>query len=127
MGKTLLVRTVARHYRLPMITVNGAELYTAYAGQTEKRLRKVFEKAEQLQPSILFIDEIVSPAINNLHYYSDSCNGQDALCPKRDDAAGSVESRVVAQLLTLMDGLKKRMFETRMQLSPVWPISNYTL
>lgn len=88
-GKTLLARTVARHYDIPLVAVNGGELYTAYAGQTESRLRKVFEKAGKLQPSIVFIDEI------------------DALCPKREDAQ-STESRVVAQLLTLMDGLRQR-------------------
>lgn len=78
-GKTLLVRTVSRyesilpfamlaihclivtprHYDIPMVTVNGGELYTAYAGQTESRLRKVFDKAGKIQPSIVFIDEIV--------------------------------------------------------------------
>jgi SpoVK/Ycf46/Vps4 family AAA+-type ATPase len=48
-----------RHYEVPLVAVNGGELYTAYAGQTESRLRKVFEKASRLQPSIVFIDEIV--------------------------------------------------------------------
>lgn len=62
-GKTLLARTVARHYDIPLVAVNGGELYTAYAGQTESRLRKVFEKAGKLQPSIVFIDEIVRPGM----------------------------------------------------------------
>jgi SpoVK/Ycf46/Vps4 family AAA+-type ATPase len=66
-GKTLLARTVARHYDIPLVAVNGGELYTAYAGQTESRLRKVFEKAGKLQPSIVFIDEIVRPGMT-LHF-----------------------------------------------------------
>ncbi len=89
-GKTLLAKAVANETNAHFIVINGPEIMSKYYGQSEANLRKKFEEAEKNAPSIIFIDEI------------------DAIAPKREDIKGEVERRVVAQLLTLMDGLKSR-------------------
>ncbi len=89
-GKTLLARAVANESDAHFMAINGPEIISKWVGEAEERLRKVFEEAEKNAPSIIFIDEI------------------DAIAPKREEVTGEVERRVVAQLLTLMDGLKKR-------------------
>ncbi|KNC98972.1 AAA family ATPase, CDC48 subfamily [Spizellomyces punctatus DAOM BR117] len=85
-GKTLIARAVAAETRAHVITVNGPEVISKYFGETEARLRDIFDEAAQKAPCIIFIDEI------------------DALCPKRDSSASELEKRIVATLLTLMDG-----------------------
>jgi len=85
-GKTLLASSIAASLQLPLISIDGPSLSSPYHGETEQRLRDVFEEAEDCAPSIIVIDEV------------------DALVPAREDA-GEVERRVVATLLTLMDGL----------------------
>jgi len=70
--------------------VNGPEIMNKFYGESEKRIRQIFEEASEKSPSIIFIDEI------------------DAIAPKREETHGEVERRVVAQLLTMMDGLNKR-------------------
>lgn len=85
-GKTLLASSIAASLRLPLINIDGPSLSSPYHGETEQRLRDVFKQAEECAPSIVVIDEV------------------DALVPAREDA-GEVERRVVATLLTLMDGL----------------------
>lgn len=85
-GKTLLASSIAASLQLPLISIDGPSLSSPYHGETEQRLREVFEEAEECAPSIIVIDEV------------------DALVPAREDA-GEVERRVVATLLTLMDGL----------------------
>lgn len=85
-GKTLLASSIAASLRLPLISIDGPSLSSPYHGETEQRLRDVFREAEECAPSIVVIDEV------------------DALVPAREDA-GEVERRVVATLLTLMDGL----------------------
>ncbi|MBA2862488.1 CDC48 family AAA ATPase [Methanococcus maripaludis] len=89
-GKTLLAKAVANEAGANFYTINGPELMSKYVGETEENLRKIFEEAEENSPSIIFIDEI------------------DAVAPKRDEASGEVERRMVAQLLTLLDGLEGR-------------------
>ncbi len=89
-GKTLLARAVAAESRVHFIHLNGPEIMRKFYGESEARLREVFEEAARHAPSILFIDEI------------------DAVAPKRTDVAGEVEKRVVAQLLSLMDGFVSR-------------------
>lgn len=89
-GKTLLAKAVANETQSNFILINGPEIMSKYYGQSEENLRKKFEDAEKNAPSIIFIDEL------------------DAIAPKREDSKGEVERRVVAQLLTLMDGLKSR-------------------
>lgn len=89
-GKTLLAKAVAGETNCHFITINGPEIMSKYYGQSEENLRKKFEEAEKKAPSIIFIDEV------------------DAIASKREDTRGEVERRVVAQLLTLMDGLKTR-------------------
>jgi transitional endoplasmic reticulum ATPase len=89
-GKTLLAKAVANEAGANFYTINGPEIMSKYVGETEENLRKIFEEAEENAPSIIFIDEI------------------DAVAPKRDEASGEVERRMVAQLLTLMDGLESR-------------------
>jgi len=89
-GKTLLAKAVANEAGANFYTINGPEIMSKYVGETEENLRKIFEEAEEEAPSIIFIDEI------------------DAIAPKRDEASGEVERRMVAQLLTLMDGLESR-------------------
>ncbi|MDD1673776.1 MAG: CDC48 family AAA ATPase [Methanomicrobiales archaeon] len=89
-GKTLIAKAVANEVDAHFITLSGPEIMSKYYGESEKQLRDVFEEAEQNAPSIVFIDEI------------------DAIAPKRAEVTGEVERRVVAQLLSLMDGLKSR-------------------
>ncbi len=89
-GKTLLARAVANESGANFISISGPEVMSKWYGQSEENLRKIFEDAEKNAPSIIFIDEI------------------DSIAPKREEVHGEVERRVVSQLLTLMDGLKKR-------------------
>jgi transitional endoplasmic reticulum ATPase len=89
-GKTLLAKAVANETDAHFISIQGPEIMSKYVGGSEERLREIFEEAEENAPSIIFIDEI------------------DAIAPKREEVSGEVERRVVAQLLTLMDGLKTR-------------------
>lgn len=89
-GKTLLARAVASESDATFISINGPEIMSKFYGESEKRLRELFEKASERAPSIIFIDEI------------------DSIAPKREEVQGEVERRVVAQLLALMDGLQGR-------------------
>ena len=89
-GKTLIARAVAHETEAHFFSVNGPEIIHKFYGESEAHLRKVFEEAAKKTPSIIFLDEI------------------DAIAPKREQAVGDVEKRVVAQLLALMDGLNKR-------------------
>ncbi|MCS7386935.1 MAG: CDC48 family AAA ATPase [archaeon GB-1867-005] len=89
-GKTLLAKAVANETDAHFISINGPEIMSKFYGESEQRLREVFEEAKQHAPSIIFIDEI------------------DAIAPKREEVTGEVEKRVVAQLLALMDGLEAR-------------------
>ena len=89
-GKTLLAKAVANESGAYFISINGPEIVSKYVGESEAKLREIFEEAQKNAPAIIFIDEI------------------DAIAPKRDEAVGEVERRLVAQLLTLMDGLKSR-------------------
>jgi transitional endoplasmic reticulum ATPase len=89
-GKTLLARAVAAESRVHFIHLNGPEIMRKFYGESEAKLREVFEEAARRAPAILFIDEI------------------DAVAPKRADVIGEVEKRVVAQLLSLMDGFVSR-------------------
>jgi transitional endoplasmic reticulum ATPase len=91
-GKTLVARAVANETDAHFISLSGPEIIGKFYGESEAKLRSVFEDAERHAPSIIFIDEI------------------EAIAPKREDLGGEkqVERRVVAQLLTLMDGLKSR-------------------
>ena len=89
-GKTLLARAVASESEANFYAINGPEIMSKFYGESEERMRKMFEDAEKNAPSILFIDEI------------------DAIAPKREEVTGEVERRVVAQLLASMDGLKGR-------------------
>ncbi|MFO7968187.1 MAG: CDC48 family AAA ATPase [Archaeoglobaceae archaeon] len=89
-GKTLITKAVANEIGASFFTINGPEIMSKFYGESEQRLRDIFEEARENSPSIILIDEI------------------DALAPKRDDVTGEVERRVVAQLLALMDGLEER-------------------
>ncbi|UCF31831.1 MAG: CDC48 family AAA ATPase [bacterium] len=89
-GKTLLARTISNEVRAHFIHVNGPEIIHKFYGESEAKLRDVFEEARRNAPSIIFLDEI------------------DALAPRRAQVIGDVEKRVVAQLLALMDGLVSR-------------------
>jgi len=89
-GKTLLAKAVANESDATFYAINGPEIMSKYYGESEARLREIFERAEKHAPAIIFIDEI------------------DAIAPKREEVTGEVERRVVAQLLALMDGLKGR-------------------
>ncbi|MBT7297696.1 CDC48 family AAA ATPase [archaeon] len=89
-GKTLLARAVANESEANFVVINGPEIMNKFYGESEKKIRKIFEDAAEKEPSIIFIDEI------------------DAIAPKREDTKGEVERRVVAQLLAMMDGLNKR-------------------
>jgi len=89
-GKTLLAKAVANESEANFILLNGPECMSKFYGESEKRVRDMFEEAEKNSPSIIFIDEI------------------DAIAPKREDIGGEVERRVVSQLLTMMDGLQSR-------------------
>ena len=89
-GKTLLAKVMASESEANMFSINGPEIMNKYYGETEAKLRDIFKEAKDNSPSIIFIDEI------------------DAIAPKREEAYGDVEKRVVAQLLALMDGLNDR-------------------
>ena len=89
-GKTLLAKAVASESDAHFILINGPEIMSKYVGGSEENLREYFEEAEANSPSIIFIDEL------------------DAIAPKREETNGEAERRTVAQLLTLMDGLKSR-------------------
>ena len=89
-GKTLLARAVAGETSAHFQHVSGPEIMGKYHGESEERMRGIFEEASRNAPSIIFIDEI------------------DSIAPKRDQVSGEVEKRVVSQLLTLMDGLRAR-------------------
>ena len=89
-GKTLIAKAVANEVDAHFISLSGPEIMSKYYGESEKGLREKFEEAEQNAPAIIFIDEI------------------DSIAPKREETKGEVERRVVAQLLSLMDGLKGR-------------------
>ncbi len=89
-GKTLIARAVSSEVRAHFIHVNGPEVIHKFYGESEAKLRQIFEEAQQNAPSIIFLDEF------------------DALAPKRAKVIGEVEKRVVAQLLALMDGLVER-------------------
>mmetsp|Transcript_11958 Transcript_11958/g.15494 ORF Transcript_11958/g.15494 Transcript_11958/m.15494 type:complete len:528 (-) Transcript_11958:2059-3642(-) len=89
-GKTLIAKAVANETGAFFFLINGPEIMSKMAGESESNLRKAFEEAEKNSPAIIFIDEI------------------DSIAPKRDKANGEVERRIVSQLLTLMDGLKGR-------------------
>ena len=86
-GKTLIAKALAKESGASFHSVNGPEIYGKYYGESEEQLREVFERAKSTAPSIIFIDEI------------------DSLAPKRDNVYGELEKRIVAQLLTLMDGM----------------------
>ena len=89
-GKTLLARAVANESNAHFSAINGPEIMGKYYGESEERLRAVFEEAQKNAPAIIFIDEL------------------DSIAPRRSDVSGEGEKRIVAQLLTLMDGLKGR-------------------
>ncbi len=89
-GKTLLAKAVANESEAHFISLVGSEVMSKWVGEAEKRIREIFEEAEKNAPSIIFIDEI------------------DSIAPKRENVQGEVERRVVAQLLSSMDGLKSR-------------------
>ncbi len=89
-GKTLLARAVASESEARFFHIAGPEIMGRYYGESEERLREIFDEAQQNAPAIIFIDEI------------------DSIAPKREDASGETERRVVAQLLTLLDGLEPR-------------------
>jgi transitional endoplasmic reticulum ATPase len=89
-GKTLIAKALASESEANFFIINGPEIMNKYYGETEARLRDIFKDAKDTAPSIIFIDEI------------------DAIAPKREEAFGDVEKRVVAQLLALMDGMSER-------------------
>jgi transitional endoplasmic reticulum ATPase len=89
-GKTLIARVVAAETNAAFFVINGPEIINKFYGESESRLRGVFQEAQRRAPSIIFIDEL------------------DALAPKRSDTGGEVERRIVGQLLALMDGLTSR-------------------
>jgi transitional endoplasmic reticulum ATPase len=89
-GKTLIAKALASESEANFYIINGPEIVNKYYGETEARLRDIFKEAKESAPSIIFIDEI------------------DAIAPKREEAFGDVEKRVVAQLLALMDGMSDR-------------------
>ncbi|AUX09003.1 AAA family ATPase, CDC48 subfamily [Halalkaliarchaeum desulfuricum] len=89
-GKTLIAKAVANEIDAHFQTISGPEIMSKYYGESEEQLREVFEEAEENAPAIVFIDEL------------------DSIAPKREEVSGDVERRVVAQLLSLMDGLEER-------------------
>jgi transitional endoplasmic reticulum ATPase len=89
-GKTLLARAVASESEANFVHIGGPELVSKFVGESEERMRQLFKDAQENAPSIIFMDEI------------------DAIAPKREEAQGEVERRMVSQLLTLLDGLKAR-------------------
>ena len=89
-GKTLIAKAVASETNAHFTSINGPEIISKYYGESEKQLREIFEDAASNAPAIIFIDEL------------------DSIAPKREDVSGEVERRVVAQLLTLLDGMQGR-------------------
>jgi transitional endoplasmic reticulum ATPase len=89
-GKTLLAKAIASETNANFYTIGGPEIMSKYYGESEEKLRNVFQQAEQNAPSIIFIDEL------------------DSIAPKREEVSGEVERRIVAQLLSLMDGMSTR-------------------
>jgi len=89
-GKTMIAKAVATETNAHFTCINGPEVISKYYGESEKQLREIFDEAANNAPAIVFIDEI------------------DSICPKREDVSGEVERRVVAQMLTLMDGMNER-------------------
>ncbi len=89
-GKTLLAKAVANETESSFYSISGPEIISKFYGESEERLREIFKEAEENAPSIIFIDEI------------------DSIAPKREETTGELERRVVAQLLSVMDGLKER-------------------
>ncbi len=89
-GKTLIARAVANESGANFCSIAGPEIMSKYYGESEQRLREIFEQAKKDAPSIIFIDEL------------------DSIAPKREEVTGEVERRVVAQLLTMMDGMEER-------------------
>ena len=89
-GKTLIAKAVASESGAHFISIAGPEVISKYYGESEQKLREIFEEAESNAPSIIFIDEL------------------DSITPRREEVTGEVERRVVAQLLTMMDGLEER-------------------
>lgn len=89
-GKTLIAKAVANEIDAYFTTISGPEIMSKYYGESEEQLREIFDDAEENAPAIVFIDEL------------------DSIAPKREEAGGDVERRVVAQLLSLMDGLEER-------------------
>jgi transitional endoplasmic reticulum ATPase len=89
-GKTLIAKAVASESGAHFISIAGPEVISKYYGESEQRLREVFEEARENSPAIIFIDEL------------------DSIAPRREEVTGEVERRVVAQLLTMMDGLEER-------------------
>ena len=89
-GKTLVAKAVAHETNANFYTIGGPEIMSKFYGESEERLREIFKKAEENAPAIIFIDEI------------------DSIAPKREEVSGEVERRVVAQLLSLMDGMSSR-------------------
>ncbi len=89
-GKTMIAKAVATETNAHFTAINGPEVISKYYGESEKQLREIFDEAANNAPAIVFLDEI------------------DSICPKREDVSGEVERRVVAQMLTLMDGMQGR-------------------
>ncbi len=89
-GKTMIAKAVATETNAHFTSINGPEIISKYYGESEKQLREIFDEAANNAPAIIFIDEI------------------DSIAPKREDVSGEVERRVVAQMLTLMDGMQGR-------------------
>jgi len=89
-GKTMIAKAVANETEANFVSISGPEIMSKFYGESEKHIREIFEEAEKNAPTIIFIDEI------------------DSIAPKREEVTGEVERRVVAQLLSLMDGLKTR-------------------
>lgn len=89
-GKTLIARAVASETDATFIAISGPEIMSRFYGESEQRLRQIFEDAQKSAPSIIFIDEV------------------DSIAPKREEVLGDLERRIVAQLLSLMDGLTSR-------------------
>ncbi|MFB6185953.1 MAG: CDC48 family AAA ATPase [Halobacteriaceae archaeon] len=89
-GKTLIAKAVANEIDAYFTTISGPEIMSKYYGESEEQLREIFDEAEENTPAIVFIDEL------------------DSIAPKREETSGDVERRVVAQLLSLMDGLEER-------------------
>jgi len=89
-GKTLLAKAVAGETNANFVSIGGPEIMSKFYGESEERLRDIFKQAQENAPTIIFIDEI------------------DSIAPKREEVTGETERRVVAQLLSLMDGLEPR-------------------